>query len=199
MTRIESLIEKARRLKEKGLTTGEIADELNVSRETALWLLTKATEDISPPSDVYIEWRTFVKSPYRMRNIAKSLVDMVLDVIEDEIEVVIGIATSGIPIATMIAEELNADLALYYPRKLKWENEEREIAGTLSENYAKVDRKNCIAIDDIITTGSTLREVAEYVSKKEGKLLCACVVIDKRGLEDIGGAPVLSMLKVTRI
>ena len=44
MKRIEDLFERAKKLKEKGLTTGEIADELNVSRETALWLLTKARE-----------------------------------------------------------------------------------------------------------------------------------------------------------
>jgi orotate phosphoribosyltransferase len=186
-------------MKEKGLTTGEIADELNVSRETALWLLTKATEDITPPSDIYIEWRGFVKSPFRMRNVAKSLADMIFEVIDDTPEIVIGIATSGIPIATMVAEELDSDLALYYPRKLKWEKEMTEITGAMSENYAKVDGKKCVAIDDIITTGSTIREVSEYVKKKDGRLLCASVIVDKRGIEEVDGAPVVSMFRIVRI
>lgn len=59
MTKIETLVERARRLKEKGLTTEEIADELNVSRETALWLITRVGE--TPPSDIYVEWRELTK------------------------------------------------------------------------------------------------------------------------------------------
>lgn len=134
-----------------------------------------------------------------MRNIAKSLTDMIFEVINDTPEIVIGIATSGIPIATMVAEELDCDLAIYYPRKLKWEKEVKEITGAMSENYAKVDGKKCVAIDDIITTGSTIREVAEYVRNKDGELLCASVVVDKRGMEEVDGTPVISMFRIVRI
>jgi len=199
VSRIEGLIEKARKMKEKGLTTGEIADELNVSRETALWLLTKAREDMAPPSDIYIEWRTFAKSPFRMRNVAKSLADMILETVEEVPDIVIGIATSGIPVATMVAEEIDSDLSIYYPRKLKWEREDQQITGAMSENYAKVDGKKCVAVDDIITTGTTIREVAEYVKKKEGKMLCASVIIDKKGIDVVDGFPVLSMFRIVRI
>ena len=41
MRNVTKLMEKAQRLKEKGLTTGEIADELNVSKKTALWMVTR--------------------------------------------------------------------------------------------------------------------------------------------------------------
>mgnify|MGYP000125552255 CR=1 FL=1 len=41
MRNISEIIKKARELKQKGFTTGEIADELNVSRETALWPIPK--------------------------------------------------------------------------------------------------------------------------------------------------------------
>ena len=37
------LIEKATELKNKGLTTGEIADELNISKDTAQWLSMQMT------------------------------------------------------------------------------------------------------------------------------------------------------------
>ncbi len=199
MSRIESLIEKAKKMKERGLTTGEIADELNVSRETALWLLTKAREDVTPPSDIYIELKTFSSSPYRVRNIAKSLVDMIIEEIDEAPDVVIGIATSGIPVATMVAEELDSELGIYYPRKLKWEKGEQQVVGALSENFAKVDGKKCVAVDDIISTGSTIREVSEYVKRREGKLLCASVIIDKKGIEEVDGAPVLSLFRIVRI
>lgn len=198
MRRIEDLFERAKKLKEKGLTTGEIADELNVSRETALWLLTKAREDLAPPSDIYIEWRK-ISTPFRMRQMANIMVDMILKTIDQEPEVVVGIATSGIPLATMVAEELKADLSIYYPKKLKWEEDVKHVSGVFSENYAKIDGKKCVIIDDIISTGRTIKEVAEYIGKKDGKVLCASVIVDKRGLDTIDSIPIASVIKIIRI
>ena len=37
------LIEKATELRNKGLTTGEIADELNISKDTTQWLIMQMT------------------------------------------------------------------------------------------------------------------------------------------------------------
>ena len=44
MRSIEALIESAEGLTNNGLTQGEIADELNVSRETAHWLVEQSGE-----------------------------------------------------------------------------------------------------------------------------------------------------------
>jgi peroxiredoxin len=44
MKEIETLINKAFKYKESGLTEHEIAEELNVSKETAVWLLSKGKE-----------------------------------------------------------------------------------------------------------------------------------------------------------
>jgi len=193
--KLESLVERAKKLKEKGLTTGEIADELNVSFETALWLLTRA-KDITP-SDIYIDWKGISK-PSRMRYIALALTDMITERFDD-VEIVVGVATSGIPLASMVAEELKADLSVYYPRKLKWESNEKHRGGVFSENYAKVDGRRCVIVDDIISTGSTVKEVAEGIEKMDGKVLCAAVVVNKLGVDEIGTVPVLSMFKITRI
>ncbi len=191
--RVETLVEKARKLKEKGLSTEEIADELNVSRETALWLLTRATE--APPSDIYVEWRNATK-PSRLRYIAMALVDMILEKVSEEIDVVVGIATSGIPLAAMVAEDLTAELAIYYPRKLKGEEVR---GGVLSENFARVAGKKCVIVDDIISTGRTVKEAAESIEAAEGTVLCAAVIVDKRGSEEIDSIPVYSMLKIIRL
>jgi orotate phosphoribosyltransferase len=196
MKRVEDLVERAKKLKERGLTTGEIADELNVSRDTALWLLTKARKDLTPPSDIYIEWQR-IASAFRMRNLASIMADMILESVREEPEIVVGIATSGIPIATMVAEELSADLSIYYPRKLK--SEKAQASGVFSENYARVDGKKCVVVDDIITTGSTIKEVAEHIARKEAKVLCASVIVDKKGLAEIEDFPVLSMFKILRL
>jgi orotate phosphoribosyltransferase len=192
------LVERAKKLKEKGLTTGEIADELNVSRETALWLLTKAREDISPPSDIYIEWKNVTK-PSRLRYIAATLAEMVMECVTEQPDVVVGVATSGIPLASMVAEELGAELSIYYPRKLKWEKGERQSGGVFSENYAKVDGKKCIIVDDIISTGRTVKEASESIESRDGRVLCAAVIVDKRGSDEIDSLRVISMFKIVRI
>jgi len=195
MTKIETLVEKAKRLKEKGLTTEEIADELNVSRETAMWLLTRVTE--TPPSDIYVEWRELTK-PARLRHIASAVANMIKSEVKDDVDVIVGIATSGIPLASMVAEELGCDLAIYYPRKFKVEDEKPR-GGVLSENFARVAGKKCVIIDDIISTGRSIKEAAEVIEANEGKPMCAAVIVNKRGSKEIDSLPVLSMLKIVRI
>ncbi len=196
MSKIDDLIEKAKKLKEKGLTTGEIADELNVSRETALWLLTKAKTEL-PPSDVYINMKTLSSSSSRLRNVARILADMIKN--KGNPEVIVGIATSGIPVATMVAEELGCDLAVYFPRKLKWDGVESHVSGTFSENFADVTGKTCVIVDDIISTGRTISEVAESIRRREGRILAAAVIVDKKAQEEIEGIPILSVLRVFRL
>jgi len=195
--KIDDLIKRAKKLKEKGLTTGEIADELNVSEETTLWLLTKAKEDVVPPSDIYIDWST-IANPSRLRNIALIMADLIYDV-SDDVEIVVGIATSGIPIATMVAEEIGSELAIYYPRKLKSEEKTIKVGGILSENFAKVEGKKSVVVDDIISTGSTLKETIEFLLERDSKVLCAVVMIDKKGIDQIDDVPILSLLKVIRL
>ncbi len=194
---IDDLIEKAKRLKEKGLTTGEIAAELNVSKETAMWLLAKAKKT-EAPSDVYVDLKN-IASPFRMRCIASAMTDMISETIDERPDVVVGIATSGIPIATLVAEELGADLSMYYPKKLKWEGKEQRVGGLFSENFAKVDGKKCVVVDNVITTGNTIKETAEQIKKRNGSVLCSAVIIDKKGIDEMDGFPVLSLFRIVRL
>ena len=196
--RVEDLIERAKKLKERGLTTGEIAAELNVSKETAMWLLAKARKDIVPPSDVYVDLKG-IANPIRMRCIAVILANMIEENIKEKPEVVVGVATSGIPLATMVAEELNAELSMYYPKKLKWESDQLRIGGIFSENFAKVNGKKCVIVDNVITSGSTIKETAEQIKNREGEVIGAAVIIDKKGLDKIDDFPVLSIFKIVRL
>ncbi|AIY90794.1 orotate phosphoribosyltransferase-like protein [Geoglobus acetivorans] len=196
MSKIEELVERAKQLKEKGLTTGEIADELNISRDTAIWLLTSSRTE-RPPSDIYVELKSINGSSFRLREMARILADMVLDA--GDADVIVGVATSGIPVATMVAEEIGCELSIYYPKKLKWDGEESHARGTFSENFANVSGKACVVVDDIITTGKTIHEVAESIRKRGGNVIAAAVIVDKRSHDDVEGIPVLSVLKVFRI
>ncbi len=195
MRKLEDLVQRAKKLKEKGLTTGEIADELNVSRETAMWLLTQG--DVSP-ADIYVSWSSIAMNGERMGHIASIMVDMIEEVTSPQ--VVIGVATSGVPLATLVAEELGCSLAIFYPKKLKWEQEEEErLEGVISENFARIDGKKCVVVDDVISTGRTIEDVAAYAKKREAKIQCACVIVDKQSRDRIAGIPVLSVFRIIRL
>ena len=119
----QKLIQKAQELRQHGFTTGEIADELNVSMDTARWLtLQKPTEVKSDgPTDFAINWKSIGGNAARLRYVASALSDMTL--IHGEGEVVCGIAVSGIPFATMMADlledmtGLDTSLAIFHPQK----------------------------------------------------------------------------------
>lgn len=205
MNNITELAKKARELKSKGFSTGEISDELNISKETALWLLTheiKEGKTEQAPRDVYINWQKIGTSALRLHFLSLSLVDLILDFfnenkIEEEIDAVVGIANSGIPIASYAALELETSLALVVPKKRIWEPEKEKLqSGYILGNFSDLKNKNAVIIDDIITTGSTTKEVIELVRASGGKPLIAGVLLDKAGVQKIADVPVVSLLNI---
>jgi orotate phosphoribosyltransferase len=63
MKNVDGLIESADELAGQGLSNGEIADELNVSRETASWLVERsdgttqtARESSDALEDIHVDW-----------------------------------------------------------------------------------------------------------------------------------------------
>lgn len=204
MKTIDELTQKALELQAAGLLTGQIADELNISRETATWLLTHAKKgDVAQaPKDIYIDWGNIGRSSIRLRLIAGALTDMILDCLDETepcVDVVVGVALSGIPLANMVADELECEFSTYHPNKQKWETESKEIKGTISQNFAQVEGKNCVLIDDVVTTGTTLSEAVAVLEGLGAKPLAIAVLIDKKGIDDISGVPLNALLRVTRV
>ncbi|VVB97196.1 Orotate phosphoribosyltransferase [uncultured archaeon] len=204
MKTIDELTRKAIELQASGLLTGQIADELNISRETATWLLVHAKkgDSTAAPKDIYIDWSNIGRSSYRQRLIAGALLDMILDCLgetEVEIDVVVGVALSGIPLANLIADELGCEFTTYHPNKQRWEPESKEIKGTISQNFARVEGKKCILIDDVVTSGTTLKEAVAVLEGLGAKPVAIAVLIDKKGIDDISGVPLNALLRVTRV
>jgi orotate phosphoribosyltransferase len=204
MKTIDELTRKAIELQAAGLLTGQIADELNISRETATWLLVHAKkgDSTAAPKDIYIDWSNIGRSSYRQRLIAGALVDMILDCLgetEQEIEVVVGVALSGIPLANLAADELGCEFTTFHPNKQRWEPESKETKGTISQNFASVEGKNCILIDDVVTSGTTLKEAVAVLEGLGAKPVAIAVLIDKKGIDDISGVPLNALLRVTRV
>ena len=201
----ERLIQKAQELRQHGFTTGEIADELNVSMDTARWLTLQKPAEEKPdaPIDFAINWKSIGGNSARLRYVSSALSDMALT--HGEAEVVCGIAVSGIPFATMMADVLEemagfeTSLAIFHPQKHRKADDETDDEGTISTNFGTVEGKKVIIVDDVTTSGKTAKEVIHTVRDLGGDPLCVVVLIDKAGLSEIEGVPIESLIKVSRI
>lgn len=198
---LEGLAEKARKLKDKGLNTGAIADELNVSKQTAKWLISRGKQEskTAAPKDFFIEWNEVGKNSKRIDYLAKALADLAKDVLDD-VEVALGIATSGIPLAYPVAEYFDAELSIYLPQKQRWEpDEETSEKGIISPNFSDPSGKKCVIVDDIITTGTTMQETIEHLNSIEADPKAATILLDKKGIKNIDGTPIKSLFRVGRV
>ncbi len=201
MRNLKDLIKKAQELKEDGLSTGEISDELNVSRETALWLITyKEKKEGKIPADIYIDWSTIAASEPRLESVAAAMTDLIVETLKDEVDgldVIVGVATSGIPLATLIAQELGTSLAIVKPKKHLWTPKHGgKNEGHLLTNFADVKGKKVVLVDDIVTTGSTIKDTVTLLKEAGAKPLAAVVLIDKKGISMVGDTPVKALIEV---
>lgn len=213
MKNVDDLIESAAELAARGLSKGEIADELNVSRETASWLVersgtTPQPSDQSPqrpdnggggPQDIHVDWSAIGRDSKRMSAVAEAMADLLAKHGED-VDLTIGIEKAGGPIATLVARELETDLGTYTPAKHQWEEGDiEELGGTFSRNFAGIRDRECYVVDDTITSGTTMRETIEAIRAEGGKPLACVVLADKQGLEELEGVPVYSLLQVISV
>ncbi|VVB72478.1 Orotate phosphoribosyltransferase [uncultured archaeon] len=204
MKNIETLMKKATELKAEGLVEGQISEELNISSETVTWLLTHAakTSTTPGPKDISVDWSIIGKSAFRLSHISQALSDILYETLDENeggVDVVVGIALSGLPLASMVASDLGSELAVYTPSKQMLSRESKKARGNLSANFSDVKDKECIIIDDVVTSGQTLEETVEYLDEHGAKINAIAVLIDKKGTDEIAGVPVVSLLKVIRV
>ena len=201
----QKLIQKAQELRQHGFTTGEIADELNVSMDTARWLtLQKPTETkTEAPVDFAINWKSIGGNSTRLNYVSGALSDMALS--HGDANVVCGVAVSGIPFATMMADFIedvtgeDTSLAIFHPHKHRKDNDESDDEGTISTNFGTVEGKKVVIVDDVITSGKTAKEAIHTINDLGGEVICVTVLIDKAGLSEIENVPVESLIKVSRL
>ncbi|WP_418282711.1 transcriptional regulator GfcR [Halorubrum sp. DTA98] len=207
MKNVDDLIDSAAELAERGLSKGEIADELNVSRETASWLVERAGADSTDTAetesgstaDIHVDWSAIGRDSARLTYAAKAMADLLVKEGE-EVDLTVGIEKAGVPVATAIAGEIDTDLSTYAPAKHQWE--EGDIAdhgGGFSRNFAGIRDRDCYLVDDIITSGTTMRESIEAIREQGGEPVACVVLADKRGYDEIDGVPVHSLIDVVRV
>ena len=200
MSSLDELIAKARHLLSEGHSPGQIADELSLSQETVTWLLTQKKGDAAP-RDVSIDWTVVSGNALLLDDVARLMLDRyhcTAPAGETDLGAVaiVGIALSGVPLATLIAASEQARFAVYHPAK---HSPAENPTGSLSGNFAGVSGERCIIVDDVITSGKTMHEVVAYLRRQKATPIAIWVLFDKRGLSEVDGVPVYSVFRVSRI
>jgi orotate phosphoribosyltransferase len=220
MKNVDDLISSAGELAKRGFSKGEIADELNVSRDTASWLVERSGAgadvadesgeltgaslpatggEVSAPHDIHVDWSAFGRDSVRLSYLGKAMADLLSKHGED-VDLTIGIEKAGGPIATIVAQALDTDLGAYAPRKHQWnEGDLDDYGGSFSRNFATIRGRDCYVVDDTITTGTTMRETIDAIREEGGNPMACVVLVDKQGVDQVDGVPVYSLINVVSV
>ena len=212
MSSLDELIKKAKNLHSEGRSTSQIADEMSLSAETITWLLTQQKGEKAAPKDIVIDWSAISSCSDTLHDAAAMLYKRYIHALEAEVkddedlcdrlpEVIVGVAHSGIPIAAMIAgEDPESRFTMFHPKKHATGDNP---TGSLNSSFADVAGKRCLIVDDVITSGNTIKEAVEIIRSHNGTPVAVCVLFDKLGEKEVnaGGVkvPIYSLVRVSRI
>ncbi|MEM3832775.1 MAG: orotate phosphoribosyltransferase [Thermoprotei archaeon] len=119
-------------------------------------------------SNVYIDLRNAL-SYVKLREI---IVRMMMHVVKTlDYDIVVGVATGGLPWASLLAYEERKPLS--YVRESKKEH------GTEHLIEGRVNNMKCLIIDDVATTGRSLLNAVSVVRNHGGSVLYALVIVDR--------------------
>jgi len=193
MVEVKDLARKAQDYKEKGLNEREIGDELHVSIDTVRYLLEEGMEGTLPPSDIKIGWRSIGVYGSRIAMMSEILADIIIEEMEKgdlDGDVVLGIAVNGVSFATYISEMLDMELAIYKPPL-----ERGKMGGSISGNYASVEGKKIIIVDDVMSTGATAQEAIKDVKAAGGTPILMVIIVNKSSQNEVDGVPLRAIIR----
>ncbi|MCL4332391.1 MAG: orotate phosphoribosyltransferase-like protein [Candidatus Thermoplasmatota archaeon] len=191
MRSAEELYNRALELKNKGLSDKEIATELHVSSNTVTWLLSKGFLGDTKINDVRVGWRSIGVYGNRISSISEIISDLIDEESSGEnfeVDSILGVTINGIPFATMVSYLMGKELIVYRPHPSRQE-------GFFSKNYAKVAGKNIVVIDDVASTGETLKRTITDVKNEGGKVVLVVVLVSKLNADEVMGVRLRSLFR----
>ncbi len=195
MKSIEELYKRAFELKSRGMSDKEISTELHLSVNTVTWLLSKEFLKESTVQDVKIGWRSIGVYGSRISSFSEAMCDIIQEesrLMGVEADAILGITINGIPFATMASYFMDKELIIYRPHPTRKE-------GVFSSNFASVKGKNVVIIDDVASTGETLRRTISDLKKEGGKPMLILVLASKVSEDEILGVRLRSLIRTRLI
>jgi len=191
MVDVRDLAAKASALNKKGLSVREIAQELHLAMETISYLLEYGPEGV-PPTDVKLGWRSIGVSGTRIALLSEIFADIMLEEMDNkelDIQLIVGISLNGVPFATMISEIMGIDLAIYRPLG------DAGGGGAFSSNYANVNGKKVAILDDVVSTGQTIRGAINDIKEAGGEPVLVLCMVNKSSTNEIEGVPLRGLVR----
>jgi orotate phosphoribosyltransferase len=184
---IEELRALATNLRKEGLNTQQIADELSLSQDTIAWLLAGSSDE--KPKDIQIGWRTIGVRPSRIAAIGHIMADVATEECGDKLDTVVGISINGILFANEVASQLDCDVAIH-----------RNVDGgaghgSLSNKYGQVSGKRVMIVDDVLSTGVTIKRTIESMREAGAEVALCVVLVNKTGRNEIEGVPLRGIIR----
>lgn len=196
---LEELSKKALELKDKGMSTYEIADELKVQADTVVWLLLHKKDVGQKPQDaydVYVNWNPIGSSVRRLTLVGRAMADTVREAVEsgsmEEPEVVAGIEGGAMALGLIVARSLGKPVAAVRPQRLG----EKKVAGAVNPSFSHVEGKKVLIVDTILRMGETIRAAIETLEAEKAKPVGVAVLANKSGKETIEGIPLMSLVEL---
>ena len=122
-------------------------------------------------SDTYIQCAQVMQHPGFMHNLCSELGKKFRG---DDIDVIIGPAIGGIIMAHVMAQVLGP-----WVRAIFTERENGKM--TLRRSFEINQGEKVLVVEDVTTTGSSVREVMDIVKSRQGKVVGVGVLIDRSG------------------
>jgi orotate phosphoribosyltransferase len=193
---VDELRAKVEQYRNNGLNTQQIADELSLSQTTIQWLSTEkysnnvVTED--RPTDVQVGWRSVAVKASRIEAISYIFADIIEEEIGDEVDTIVGISINGIPFAQAIAGQLDLDLAV--SRSIS-ESEGAHV----SEIFANVSGKMVVVVDDVVSSGTTLKKTINNLRDAGADVRLCLVLANKSEANALEGVPLRGLVRIVTV
>ena len=120
-------------------------------------------------SPVYFEKFQVLKNPVYIQKLCKKLAQLFR---KDKVQLVIGPATGGILLAFEVAKNLKTNFVF-----AETENNQR----VLKRGFEIKPNQRVLIVDDVLTTGGSVKEVIDLVEKHQGKIVGIGFILDRSG------------------
>lgn len=122
-------------------------------------------------SPYYVDLRILISRPRLFERLVDSYIEKIRS-IGDDFDIVAGVETAGIPIATLISHKTG--IPMVYARSMeRGHGTGRMVEGELREG------SRVVIVDDVLTTGRSIENAAKTIRTAGGKVAYALVFLDR--------------------
>ena len=189
---VDELRDKVEEFRESGLTTQQIADELSLSQTTVQWLSASDYEVDDKPLDVKVGWRSIAVKGERIEAISYIMADIIEEMTGEEADTIVGLSINGIAFAQSVSSLMGLELSIV--RSIS-----QEVSGHLSQVYANVEGKRVVIIDDVYSTGTTMRTTAAGLTAAGAEVKLCVVLVNKSWDDDVDDIPLRALIRAATV